>query len=239
MQNKKFKATLFMLTLLLGILFVMQYRSLSTGVKYMGMKDMYISSIELDAQQAEVDQLKIKKEELQAKIQTFEDAKSSRSSDFETVMEDEIESTRVLSGLTAVEGPGVVIIVSDGTRELNEYEDANVVLVHDIDIRSMVDDLRNAGAEAISINGQRVVFNKSKIQCVGPTIKINDQVFAPPYIIEAIGDRKYLESAINAPGSYSDSLRTWGIFVEVNTSISVSIPAYEGGMNYNYISEVE
>lgn len=91
-------------------------------------------------------------------------------------------------------------------------------------------------ALAIAINGQRVVFNKSNIQCTGPTIKINDQVFAPPYIIEAVGDRKFLESAINAPGSFSESLRSWGVFVEVNTSISVTIPAYEGFVSYEYLN---
>lgn len=214
----------------------LQIKALDSGIKYLSIKEMYAQSIELESQKSELIQLNNKVEELRAQIEAYQTAKDDTDIDYESFLKSEIELTMETAGLTRVEGPGVVIIVTDGTRELIENEDPNMVLVHDIDIRAMVDDLRNAGAEAIAINGQRVVFNKSNIQCTGPTIKINDQVFAPPYVIEAIGDRKFLESAINAPGSFSESLRSWGVFVEVNTSISVTIPAYEGFVSYEYLN---
>ena len=225
-----------MLSVLLGLMIALQIKALDSGIKYLSIKEMYAQSIELESQKSELIQLNSKVEELRAQIEAYQTAKDDTDIDYEGFLKSEIELTKETAGLTRVEGPGVVIIVTDGTRELIENEDPNMVLVHDIDIRAMVDDLRNAGAEAIAINGQRVVFNKSNIQCTGPTIKINDQVFAPPYVIEAIGDRKFLESAINAPGSFSESLRSWGVFVEVNTSISVTIPAYEGFVSYEYLN---
>lgn len=225
-----------MLSVLLGLMIALQIKALDSGIKYLSIKEMYAQSIELESQKSELIQLNSKVEELRAQIEAYQTAKDDTYIDYEGFLKSEIELTKETAGLTRVEGPGVVIIVTDGTRELIENEDPNMVLVHDIDIRAMVDDLRNAGAEAIAINGQRVVFNKSNIQCTGPTIKINDQVFAPPYVIEAIGDRKFLESAINAPGSFSESLRSWGVFVEVNTSISVTIPAYEGFVSYEYLN---
>ena len=212
----------------------LQVKTLNSGVKYLSIKDMYTYSIELESQKSEIVQLKAKAEELNKQISAYTTAKEDAEIDYEAFLVGEIENIKSAAGLTKLEGPGVVIIVTDGTRDLIEDEDPNNVLVHDLDIRAMVDDLRNAGAEAIAINGQRVVFNKSNIQCTGPTIKINDQVFAPPYIIQAIGDRKFLETAINAPGSFSSALRSWGVFVEVNTSISVTIPAYEGYVSYDY-----
>ncbi len=222
--------------MLLGFFMGLQYKTVSTGAKYMSIKDMYTYSIELENQQSEIDQLNQKIEEITNQVNAYQLAKEDESIDYELVLRNEIESVKALAGLTALEGPGVIIIVTDGTRELGADENPNNVLVHDIDIRALVDDLRNAGAEAISINNERVVFNKSNIQCTGPTIKVNDQVFAPPYIIQAIGDRKFLESAVNAPESYSESLRQWGLFVEVNTSVSIQIPAYQGFVDYLYLN---
>ncbi|GAU78695.1 DUF881 domain-containing protein [Fusibacter sp. 3D3] len=235
MKLTSLQKTVFALTILLGILSAMQFRAVNSGYKYMSIKEMYANSIELESQKAELVQLREKANSLKVKIDEFDTARTDNRIDYESVLQLEIENTQKAAGLTTVEGPGIVIIVTDGTRELYENENPNVVIVHDLDIRAMVDDLRNAGAEAISINGQRVIFNKSKIQCTGPTIKINDQVFAVPFVIKAIGDRKYLESAINAPGSYSESLRKWGVFVEVNTSINVLIPAYDGTMANQYV----
>ncbi|MBF4691608.1 DUF881 domain-containing protein [Fusibacter ferrireducens] len=234
MKLTSFQKKMFALTVLLGILSTMQFRAVNSGYKYMSIKEMYANSIELESQNAELVQLRAKADSLKVKIDEFQKARTDVSIDYENVLQLEIENTKKVAGLTNVEGPGIVIIVTDGTRELYENERPDVVTVHDIDIRAMVDDLRNAGAEAISINDQRVIFNKSEIQCTGPTIKINDQVFAVPFVIKAIGDRKYLESAINEPGSFSESLRKWGVFVEVNTSINVSIPAYEGTMENQY-----
>lgn len=236
MKLTKKQSLILSLTIVLGLLMAMQVKTLESGVKYLSIKDMYSVSIELESQKSELALLSSKIEELRGQISAYQTAKEDEEIDYEAFLISEIEMTKMVAGLTKVEGPGVVIIVTDGTRELIEDENPNNILVHDIDIRAMVDDLRNAGAEAIAINGQRVIFNKSNIICAGPTIKINDQVFAPPYVIEAIGDRKFLESAINAPGSFSESLRSWGVFVEVNTSISVTIPAYDGYVSYEYVN---
>ncbi|MDH8676714.1 DUF881 domain-containing protein [Fusibacter bizertensis] len=230
------KKRILALTVLLGVLIALQFKTLNSGVKYLSIKEMYTQSIELESQKSELTQLNSKVEELRSQIDAYQTAKEDVQVDYEQFLINEIEATKQIAGLTKLEGPGVVIIITDGTRELIENEDPANIIVHDLDIRAMVDDLRNAGAEAIAINGQRVVFNKSNIQCTGPTIKINDQVFAPPYIIEAIGDRRFLESAINAPGSFSEDLRSWGVFVEVNTSISVTIPAYEGFVSYEFLN---
>lgn len=236
MKLSKKQGRILLLTIILGLLVAMQLRTFESSVKYLSIKDMYSVSIELESQKSELALLSTKINDLKSQISAYQTAKEDEEIDYEAFLLSEIEQTKMVAGLTKLEGPGVVIIVTDGTRELIEDENPNNILVHDIDIRAMVDDLRNAGAEAIAINGQRVIFNKSNIICAGPTIKINDQVFAPPYVIEAIGDRKFLESAINAPGSFSENLRSWGVFVEVNTSISVTIPAYDGFVSYEYVN---
>lgn len=222
------KKRIFILALLLGLLLAILFKAIGSDIKYLSLKELYTQSIEFENLERERVQLEEKKKDLEAQIATFKTAAEDVRIDYMEVLSEELKQTRMAAGDVALEGPGVIILVSDGTRELLGDENPNVLLVHDLDIRAMVDDLRNAGAEAIAINNQRVVFNKSKIRCTGPTIKINDQVFAPPYVIKAIGDGKFLEAAINAPGSFSEDLRAWGVFVEVNTAIHVEIPAYDG-----------
>ena len=129
--------------------------------------------------------------------------------------------------MTPLEGPGVVIVVTDAVRDLGADEDPNNLLVHDYDIRSMINDIQMAGAEAISINGQRILFNKTDLYCTGPTIRINSQVFAQPFVIKAIGDQNRLMEVIDGPKGYANILRDMGIFVEANTAINMRIEAYE------------
>lgn len=224
-MQKKF--VIWGLCLLLGLLLATQYHAVNSGHKYLSIKEMYAYSTELENTRLELQQLMVRQEALTNQIEAYQLAKEDERIDYEAFLRSEIEETKKIAGLTPVEGPGVIVLITDGSRDLSENENPNNVLVHDLDIRSVVDDLRNAGAEAISINNQRVLFNKSRIVCTGPTIKVNDQVFAPPYVIQAIGDKDFLQSAINAPGSFSESLRQWGVFVEVNTSVYLKIPAYE------------
>jgi len=235
MKVGKNQIVIFLLTVLLGAMIVFQIRAANSGFKYMSIRDVYANSIELEAQKAELLQLQEKSDLLKSEIAEYKTANEDERIDLEAFLKNEIERQKQISGITSVQGQGVIVIISDGTRELNENENPNSIMVHDLDVRAIVDDLRNAGAEAISINDQRVIFNLSEIECTGPTIKINDQVFAQPFIIRAIGDRKYLESAINAPGNYGETLRNWGVFIEVNTSINISIPGYTGEMAFDYI----
>lgn len=217
----------FIFALLLGALSMILYRHVNSGIKYLSIKELYSVSIQVDSLRDENIQLEEKKKELQRNIAlnllTLEDIQL----EYADLIKAEVQTMKAVAGLTKLHGPGVIVMISDGTRELLEDEDPNNVLVHDLDISLVVEDLRNAGAEAISINDERILFGKTDIQCVGPTIRINDRVFSPPYIVRAIGDRKYLESAINSPNNFGERLRSWGVIVEVNTSLMIEVPAYQ------------
>ena len=93
-----------------------------------------------------------------------------------------------------------------------------------MDILRLVNDLKIAGAEAISINGQRLLSN-SEINCAGHTIRINNQFLLSP-CYKAIGNPKVLEAALVAPGSYGELLKQYGIYIKVDTSMNVQIPRY-------------
>ena len=75
------------------------------------------------------------------------------------------------SGQTAVKGPGVIVTLDD-SKKMVKNDDPNLYLIHDEDMLKVINELRAAGAEAISINGQRLTGN-SEIRCAGPTISVS------------------------------------------------------------------
>ena len=149
----------------------------------------------------------------------------------------ELQRIRLLSGLTKVTGKGVVVTLSDSDRPARPGEDQEVFLIHDEDLLKTVNELRAAGAEAIAINGQRVVGNTA-IRCVGPTILVNTNRIAPPFIIEAIGDQKDLMQ-VNMRGGVLDLLRAWGIKAEIAASDLLDLPAYTGSISARFAEPVQ
>ena len=150
--------------------------------------------------------------------------------------EEQITLNNNLLGITNLEGPGIEMVVADDPNAtksiIGAIEDH---IVHDADLRAIVNALKNAGAEAISINGQRLV-NSTAITCIGNVIKINDERVTSPFTIKAIG---YPESlvAVDMAGSYNDQLRDWGIIIEIKKSNKVEIPKYTGVISAKYMTE--
>lgn len=225
MKNQK-KLIACVLYFLLGLMIILQIKAVQTGYKHFAFHELYQQTTLLESEKHQLEQLRQRKEKLSEEIELFTKAVEEEQHVYQNFLEREIEISKKQAGLTPLVGNGVIVLITDGTRELIENENPNHLIVHDVDVRRIVDDLRNAGAEAISINGERVLFNHSKIVCTGPTIQVNHQVFAPPYIIKAIGDTTFLQAAMNAPGSYNENLRQWGLFVEVNTALNIKVPAY-------------
>lgn len=142
------------------------------------------------------------------------------------------ERLKLFSGQTAVTGPGVIIILDDSTKTVRK-EDPNLYLVHDEDMLKVINELRSAGAEAISVNGQRLTAT-SEIRCAGPTISVNNVRSAPPFEIRAIGSIKDLVAAINMRGGVADTLKVWGIRLEVQEVPNLLIPAYTTTTQFKY-----
>ncbi len=99
-----------------------------------------------------------------------------------------IKENNMLLGLTNVEGEGVVVELADG-KSSSLVLDASNLLIHDGNLREIVNELSNAGAEAIEINGQRIV-NSTYITCAGNVILVNGEKISSPCTIKAIGQQE-------------------------------------------------
>ena len=136
----------------------------------------------------------------------------------------------MLSGTTDVKGEGVIITLSDGETP-SDTSTRTDTLVHDSDVLTVVNELKAAGAEAISVNGQRII-STSAIRCVGPVIQVNYQKVAAPFEIKAIGNAQYLESAMNIKNGVVDMLKQLGVGVSMTREKEVNIPKYEGNLTF-------
>src|SRR5699024_10482790 len=113
-------------------------------------------------------------------------------------------------------------------------------IVHDSDLLNVVNELRAAGAEAISINDMRII-ETSRISCGGPTINIGkDQRFVPPFKIKAIGNPEELANSFKEDDSIYHILNAWGLEFTIKKSETIYIPRYiYGALEYEYANIME
>lgn len=150
--------------------------------------------------------------------------------------EAEIKENRKLLGLTEVTGQGFIIKLDDN-RQINSSEVLNVsdYLVHEGDLLYIVNELFNAGADAIAINDQRVT-SKTSIICDGNIIRINGEIVSVPITIQAIGYPERMYYALKRPGGYLEILANAGVQVYVQKSEKITLPKYEGVYSSEFLT---
>ena len=135
---------------------------------------------------------------------------------------DELNRIRIVNGLVAVSGPGVRVVV-----------DAPISV---LDMQDLVNELRNAGAEALALNDQRlVVFSVVNTDGSGGLL-VNDTRVLPPYVLSAIGSPNTLETALLRKGGIVEALReTYGPqAVRVERETHLVLPIYPRPVIFRY-----
>ncbi|WP_159766189.1 DUF881 domain-containing protein [Streptomyces sp. HM190] len=141
----------------------------------------------------------------------------------------------ILSGAVEVHGPGVKLVVNDskdasqggdgGPRETSGFSDTG--RVRDRDMQRVVNGLWESGAEAVSINGQRLTA-LSAIRAAGEAILVDNKPLVPPYTVLAVGDGQRLSTRFqNSPdGLYLHALQeNFGIRTSISAESDVKVPA--------------
>lgn len=213
---------------ILGILLALQFRVQQDITKSLPLQ----RSEELTQM---VNDLQTERDKLRAEVTDLRNSLAKLSSGSSG---DELNRVRVQAGLTDMVGPGIVMTMNDSQKPNTGNQDPNLFLIHDDDVLKVVNELKAAGAEAISINGQRLI-GTTEIRCAGPTISINHTLTAPPLEIRAIGDPATLENALRMRGGVIEDLSLWGIEISLRRDQQVQVPAYTGSLQFNYAKPVE
>ncbi|GFR35007.1 DUF881 domain-containing protein [Thermobrachium celere] len=141
----------------------------------------------------------------------------------------------MLYGIEPVTGPGVIVKLDDAKKSNYESDfDLWNSIVHDFDIRQIIIDLKNADAEAIEVNGYRVVSTTS-ITCEGPIIMINGNYITPPFTIKAIGDKDALYYAMYNPDSWYKTMELRGLRLSLKRSDNISVSGINDGIEIKYL----
>lgn len=146
------------------------------------------------------------------------------------------------AGLAPVAGPGLTVVLNDAPKsEIDKAGgDSGVsvdeLVVHQQDIQAVVNALWTGGAEAMSIQGQRVI-STTGIKCVGNTVVLHGVPYSPPYRISAIGNPAELQASLVSNDyidAYLDAVEAYGLGYDVTTSERLEIPAYKGSTTLKY-----
>lgn len=153
--------------------------------------------------------------ELEEKIRTYEKTYSSDEAQYEQNIQD-AEQLRLLLGLSAGVGKGIKITLQDSDYK-PQSTNPNEYIVHESHIFKVLNELKISGAEALSINGQRLKAN-SYISCNGPVITIDGQQYPAPFVIEAVGNQDALISSLELTGGVFDQLLNEQVVVTIERS---------------------
>ena len=150
-----------------------------------------------------------------------------------STLQRQVTALRVLAGSTAVKGQGIYLTLDD-TGNLKKYsKNANLHVVHDVDLGALVNEFFTAHAEAIAINGQRIIAITA-IHCVGADIRVNDVRVLPPFRFSVIGKPAALYAAMEQKGGNLEYLRAMGIRVRIAKQRNVLVPAAKKLPHFQY-----
>lgn len=166
-------------------------------------------------------------EETNAKIEEYKQTKQSNE-ETEKVVDSELEKVNLSLGKTDVEGEGIQVILKDTDNEEIDKITADDLLL-------IVNSLKLSGAEAISINGERIINMSDIVNISIDFIKVNGQRILSPYIINAIGDPSYLESGLLGNGGQVDAMKKLGQDVSIQKPGKIKIPKYKDEIKTKYI----
>ena len=211
----------FILTLVMSMQFKVVEQTDITSIETMRETEL---RAELSNWKQKYEEVNKKYEETAEKVQEY---KEKKQSDNETanLLQEELKQIDMSLGKTDVQGEGIIITWKD-------VDDAKVIANN---LLIIVNDLKLAGAEAISINDERIVNMSDIVYITSTFVKVNGQRISAPYVIKAIGNQTYLESGLLGNGGSVDELQKDCYNVTIEKNKRVKILKYNDNINSKYI----
>lgn len=146
-----------------------------------------------------------------------------------------------VTGLSTVKGPGMRVVLTDAPPGVQAPGlDPNYLVVHQQDIQAFVNALWSGGAQAVTLQGERLI-STTGIKCVGNTVVLDGVPYSPPYTIEAIGDQTSLDFALSTSSdvtTYGKYVRQYGLGLDVKRVGVLTAKPYAGTVGLKYATTV-
>jgi len=194
-----------------------------------------------EAQADQVESLRQRQEELAAEV---DDLTESLGDTDAAQAQEQADAVAGPAGLEPVRGPGVTVTLTDAPVAVIDTIDPTVnvnnLVVHQQDIQAVVNALWAGGAEAMTVQGQRVV-STTGIRCVGNTVILHGVPYAPPYVISAIGSPEAMLTSLDRSpyiGFYLEAVAAYQVGWDVRAETEIGLPAYTGSTELNFARPV-
>ena len=242
-EKQKRNSIIFALALVIGLIISIQLNT-SDAHDQGGLIPIPIAQV--DALEQQLKEVRREKEailaeylELEQRLKEIEEKNLSDDAFIQSAMK-ELERYRMAAGVLDVKGPGVIITVDDPIpTEENPGDGYSTIMIRYDLLLALVNKLKDAGAEAISINGQRIIA-KTEIRLAGDNVNIHTVPTAPPYTIKAIGNPDTLEGALTIRYGIVENMRNnYGLQVSIAKQEEIEIPRYNGVLRFLYAKPVE
>ncbi|MTI85094.1 MAG: DUF881 domain-containing protein [Firmicutes bacterium] len=232
MAKRSIFASISLVAIVLGLLLAVQFRvsnNFPNGIPRERTQELAGELRQLTGEnetlQKEIYDLKLKLEQVNAGRQQAVQA-----------IQSELDKAKIAAGIITVTGPGVEVIL-DNPQGFDPTLPAELSIIRDDDLLKVVNELRAAGTEALSLNGHRIT-PITEIRLAGSFINVNTKRVVPPYQILAIGDPDAMEEALTLPGGLLDYLGgDLGIEIKIKKHEELTVPAYSGDLELNYAKQ--
>lgn len=186
----------------------------------------------IERQQATTRDLQAQVDRLHRQVNALVKAGASRAQGA-SGREQELSTAEQVAGLVGVRGAGLRVSLNDSLLSQAPSGNVNDLVIHSQDVQAVVNALWRAGAEAIAINGQRLV-STSAVLCVGNTLLLNGTVHSPPYVVSAVAagrDRFEADPLVRRLRSDAES---FGLRISVERQDALVIPAFTGATTLHF-----
>lgn len=228
MKKRSAQISIMIVCLIVGIMLSVQFRTQENYDNNLRESRINELTLKLNTATEERDALAEEVLSLQEKLGNARDTNKAMAD-----LQEDLKNAQRAAGLLPVDGPGIEVTLNDSLRSIQAGDNPNNLLVHDVDILRVVNEMRASGAEAISVNNQRLT-TMSEIRCAGTTILVNWNKIAPPFQIRAIGNPDILESGLGIKGGYLEYLKAIGVQVQMQKTEKIEMPAYSGPLRFEY-----
>ncbi|GAA0125317.1 DUF881 domain-containing protein [Clostridium sp. ATCC 25772] len=234
MRNNEATLFVFIASIIVGVLISMNIE-IGDNTRYLDM-DQYEEAYNEKANlQRDIISLQDQLNFLENKIKKYEES-SYYTSEVMQEIDKELNDNKLLLGTSKVKGEGIKITLNDAPQVAFGQKYTSDMLIHDKDIIKVINELRNAGAEAIAVNDYRVVSSSYGF-CAGSNINVGGIKVVAPFYITAIGNKDVMENYLTTQENHVKALKRRECYVDIETLSSLEIPAYSGIIKNNYLTE--
>ena len=220
MKIRAYHIIILLTSSILGVMLAMQLKS-GHEIENREVERIRQMTAEIELKKQELEGLKEKVKEMNLQLQKA--AEDPEMYD----LQQQLITYGILAGTVEVEGAGVQVTLRDGEEQIQPGQDLNQQILHNEDVLKVINELRAAGAEALSINDERIIAT-TDIRCGGPVILVNkNRRITSPFVIKAIGHPDTLYNSLMMSGGVIDHLKFWKINVDIQKVDKIVIPSYK------------